>query len=578
MHRLALRVFLILVSTLLVSAWAASSPGPVSSCMVIDTPGTYHLDSDITGAPNTVLGNACIVINSSNVNFDCAGHKITNNGTVPSDGVAIAGGPISDVSDVLVKNCIVDNYTNGFTIYEVSNSVFLNNSVFSNNASVNSPFGPYLKMGFFSSTSNSNRYENNSVYNGAKGFDIQYSNDNVFSNNNVVNSSLGLENSIGNNFIENNIIDIGGVIFLRRSNSNNFEKNDITNSTIHLLISENNTFDGNVIHDGNIGFSTGVDSHFNVFRNNRVFNQVSNGIFLDSDNNQLISNEIFNITDKNDSAALQIRSSNNTITGNIIHDFKNIGVALYGSSFNTITDNKFYNGHIGFLVMESGSTNLFSGNTANNVEMDLICQNGKCEERGVQKPPQAGGCTSDGNCTSEQYCNAGSCIPVATEACGYIVEHTWESYECCADADCASGQSCQDNKCTVITIPSYDLTGPGTGSVGDSITFTAYINSQPMENAQLKVIKPDGSFDFLSTDSSGKNSIDLTQEGTYDVYLLVDYKVAKTLTLVSSPKETPAEIPVTMEVVAFLVTLIVVVAFLIYYFSKGKIKIRKGRR
>jgi len=209
-----------------------------------------------------------------------------------------------------------------------------------------------------------------------------------------------------------------------------------------------------------------------------------------------------------------------------------------------------------------------------------VCTNGKCVEK---QPPTGEGCTSDDNCTADQFCSAGSCTPVATGACGHIVNHAWVSYECCADADCTEEQRCQDNKCT-ITAPLYDLIGPNSSIVWDNITFTAYHNSQPMENAQLKMIKPDGSFNFLSTDSSGEISFNLTQEGTYNIDLLVNYTAVKTSSVVSLPKTTFG-IPVSLEVLAgtglllvFLVTVAGVLAYLVYYFFGGKAKIKKRRK
>jgi len=136
----------------------------------------------------------------------------------------------------------------------------------------------------------------------------------------------------------------------------------------------------------------------------------------------------------------------------------------------------------------------------------------------------------------------------------------------------------------VITAASYDLIGPNKSAVGDTVTFTAYLNSQPMEKAQMKVIKPDGSVDFLEADSSGQISFNLTQQGTYFVHLLVKDKAAKTSSVVSLPKTTFG-IPVSLEVLAgtglllvFLVTVAGVLAYLVYYFFGGKAKIKKRRR
>ena len=207
-----------------------------------------------------------------------------------------------------------------------------------------------------------------------------------------------------------------------------------------------------------------------------------------------------------------------------------------------------------------------------------ICTSGKC----IEKPPLIGECTNDADCQSDKYCSAGNCTAVVTGTCGIIQNHAWVPYECCADSDCASGQICQGNTCTVGT---YDLTGPVSGFLEDNITFTAYINSQPYANVQIKVTNPDKSTDTFTTDASGQVTIQLTQTGAYVMDLLVNNNLAKTLVVTSSPKQAPEALPFTVEgvvqiglLLAFLLMVGAVLAFLVYYFFIGGKKVTKRKR
>jgi len=220
-----------------------------------------------------------------------------------------------------------------------------------------------------------------------------------------------------------------------------------------------------------------------------------------------------------------------------------------------------------------------------------VCQNGKCVE---QLPPTGEGCTSDDNCTAEQFCSAESCIPVATEACGHIVNHAWVPYECCSNADCASsGQGCEDNKC-VARGGNYSIVGANIGYIGQTATFTAYLDSEPLANADIKVTMPDGSFEVLTADSDGNVSFLVAETGAYTIDLMVNDNAEYTLILtsLSSSSIAPGGIPLSLGFLAqagvllvFVVFVIAVLAFLVYYFfiggkggEKGTLKKQKKKR
>ena len=67
-------------------------------------------------------------------------------------------------------------------------------------------------------------------------------------------------------------------------------------------------------------------------------------------------------------------------------------------------------------------------------------------------------CTSDTDCTYNEYCSDGSCVPVTQGTCGYVANHMWNAYECCADSDCAENQVCTGHSCVVKEQPQQNQT------------------------------------------------------------------------------------------------------------------------
>lgn len=92
----------------------------VSSCMVIDTPGAWKLNTDLTGALDDDIGpfeGACILIDASDVVLDCDGHSITRDGDIGPKTVGILA---YDNSDITIMNCPgVSGYRYGVVLEEV---------------------------------------------------------------------------------------------------------------------------------------------------------------------------------------------------------------------------------------------------------------------------------------------------------------------------------------------------------------------------------------------------------------------------------------------------------------------------
>ena len=93
------------------------------ACMIIDSAGSYGLSGDSTGAPyevqsETGVGRACVVIASSNVEFDCKGYYIKNIGVADAAAIVINGSDTNEYTDISIVNCpSLNGYEQGLLIY-----------------------------------------------------------------------------------------------------------------------------------------------------------------------------------------------------------------------------------------------------------------------------------------------------------------------------------------------------------------------------------------------------------------------------------------------------------------------------
>lgn len=98
------------------------------NCPIINSSGNYNQTLDFTGSPNDISSylsgiTACLIINSSNVIYDCGGYSILGNST-DSVGILVLG------SNVTLENCSINNYT--FGIYSNSQATIANNIITNN--------------------------------------------------------------------------------------------------------------------------------------------------------------------------------------------------------------------------------------------------------------------------------------------------------------------------------------------------------------------------------------------------------------------------------------------------------------
>ncbi|NJC97479.1 MAG: hypothetical protein FIB03_14275 [Anaerolineae bacterium] len=213
------RTFVILFATLLLT------PG-------CGTRGALIIIEDTTLTRNH-FGN--IVIGTDNITLDCDGHYIFGSGS--GAGITLVGR-----SEVMVENCDIINFTDGFFLQDSDNNVFRQNLV---------------------------------EHNADEGFDIQSSNDNIFNQNRVtenIRDGFDLEYSNGNLFIENEVLQNGrNGIELDYCNENVFETNiasDNQQNGISLDYSERNVFETNMANNNARGFQ--IESSNNTFSENHA--------------------------------------------------------------------------------------------------------------------------------------------------------------------------------------------------------------------------------------------------------------------------------------------------------------------
>jgi parallel beta-helix repeat protein len=262
-------------------------------CPVIDTPGTYVLEYDLTGEPNAfsyfaAREWACVLIESDDVVFDCNGHTITNIDNTDYGVVALRS------SNVEIKNCDVSGYGAAVSLLASNESIVRNNTIHEN----------YL------------------------GIQVDE----------------GHTNLLTNNTIQDNL---AGGIGVAESPYTNTTYNVIHNNSdfgISLFYAPNNTVMGNNVSlhpGGDLGYGYGVASGYSpgsVFTNNTAYDNYINGFYItNSDGNILDGNYVYQSGNRN---VLIEESSYVTVMNNRIDETKFYeGIGVYRSDNLLITNN-----------------------------------------------------------------------------------------------------------------------------------------------------------------------------------------------------------------------------------------------
>ena len=260
-------------------------------CPVITASGTYTQSLNYVGAPNPAFsGNACVVIQSSDVIFDCNGYNITNNGTGgTTHGIAFN----SSFTNVTVRNCPgISGYSIGISTQSASNSLITNSTFFNN-----SLYGVIVNGG-----SNVTIADSTARNNSNSGFFL-VSSSNCF----VRNSTAYGHPAYG---------------FILQSGSNG---NSINNNTAY----------GNFI-----GFGAIVGSNGNSFSNGTAYGNSNFGFYIDSSNGtQLTNNAAYN----NVQGIQLLSASGSLLSGNTLRNNSQYGNYLASSTANNLTNNTVFN-------------------------------------------------------------------------------------------------------------------------------------------------------------------------------------------------------------------------------------------
>jgi len=368
-----------LLCVLLLVPGAVTASTPITGPTVITAPGSYYLENDIQNCTEPVA----ILIQCSNVVLDGKGKTIDGTDKAGSVGIRIYNAAMTLVN-VVVRNVICSDWTNGVYLTDVKNSVFEKITATSNSNygvlvehSTGNTFnkltlrengydGGYDGILLYSS-SNQNTIKNTlSEKNEGSGLRIRYSNGNVVQMSKFLDNEkhgISLDNNANYNTLTQNTITKNGnngIYMHTDSNYNTISKNTITGNKwtgIYLLGSDYNIISENTVRDsGTVGIYLNEESEDNSVINNVIRNSTANGIVMkDKSNDNVIAN---NTIDKNAMNGILINAvDKNVIYNNVVRENKESGVWVGGySKNNVIFNNYFYNDNNTKIVTTNTNT------------------------------------------------------------------------------------------------------------------------------------------------------------------------------------------------------------------------------
>jgi parallel beta-helix repeat protein len=358
------------IALILLSAVPALHSADVSNCSVINASGSYVQTADLEGSPLTPSSpaytnqRACIVFNASDIDYDCGGYAVANNGTSGNT----TGFFAARRSNITLHNCpTVGNYTIGVQLDQSNDSVIsgvgaINNSkagiLLTNGGARNLVTGCTLSRNSFSAsgailpvTAYITSSETNFTYNTIT---------------EIRNTSI--RTSGANNVIRGNTMDdflganVQG-IYVSGSDNQTIADNVINGATsagINAQAGENHDISNNTV-TGCSGNAIMVGAPGSVIHGNAALDSAgsSSGIYVSSGDADVRNN-----TASGNSYGIRIYATtnatliNNTATGN-----RNIGIQLYRSNGsavinNTAGDNPDYD-----IDLENTKDNLVSSNS-----------------------------------------------------------------------------------------------------------------------------------------------------------------------------------------------------------------------
>ena len=390
-------------------------------CPVINQSGYIPSFQNYSGAPNLISGltNACVVINTSNVEFDCqnpmsgTNNWITNDGTATAAGIYIPAG----LNNVTVRNCNIQQYYYGG--YSVSNSnntwdtnQFYNNSItglytdsvntinVQNNTFLLNQIGFEGAFNVDSAFVYLNQFLNNSVRAISFGFssDLMTIDSNTFNFNNIgltlQNTNLGIvtNNNISNSsFHATQIYSTTQTSFSNNRLLNNYQGMDGSSNT-QLSIQDNNFY----MSSGATGISLATENTLSVQRNNvtnsrtcgicasgtgmsffnNTINDTGQGLGFSAPNLEVggsnIHVELNNLLNSTLQGISVTTGTNNiTVLNNQINDNDEAGILLVGVGNSSVTNNNIFRNLRGTYFTSSHNISIQANNYFNNTKVQI---------------------------------------------------------------------------------------------------------------------------------------------------------------------------------------------------------------
>jgi parallel beta-helix repeat protein len=292
-------------------------PGPSSSIdhLPLKMLGTGTLNCGSAIITNRVLTSDLVcsgtglTIGAPGVTLDCNGSSITFTGT---PGIGDNGIYNNGYDDVVIKNCIIDNFHRGIYLVNVDNGELDNNTII--NAA---------NAGLMMETCTNNDILGNTFDNDGTGIHLEGNNE-------------------YNNFTSNLIINNDGTagVYVYDSSYNDFISNSASNNAaaaIFVELGSYNTFDSNIINDNDqVGIQIGSGAGNSTITNNEI-NRNKWGISL-GDYDIVVNNTI---TDSNTHGIMSFSGNDNNINSNTI-----IGSGDHGIYMSSSDNNLIFNNHL----------------------------------------------------------------------------------------------------------------------------------------------------------------------------------------------------------------------------------------
>ncbi len=298
----------------------------------------------ITLYQNTKLDNdvqcndTAFFMGADDITLDCDGHTLTGNATGSNVFVTGFGVLSENRVNITIKNCIIQNFTNGIKFYSTNKSFLLNNTALENAHG----FGLVFSSG-------NNLTSNTAKDNDGSGFVLVISNNNVLTKNNAQDNEVGFT-------------------IAHTSNNNILKNNRATNNAdgFWVQISSNNTFSSNKANENSHGFFLADSSSNNTLNSNIAKRNSMHGFLIARSNENTLIN---NIANNNNFAGIYLTNSSlNKLLNNKLNNNNNsLGVYLQNSPSNILDSNTALNNNIGIVILSSNNSNLTNNIADNNV-------------------------------------------------------------------------------------------------------------------------------------------------------------------------------------------------------------------